>query len=214
MNLKIDSPIVEHGTRIVNLLILNFYWIVGCLPVVTAGASTIAAFSVTLKMAEDRESPEITRQFWSAWVKNLKHGIPLTLLLAALCYSVWMDFQLFNKLEDNPIGFLLLGILLIFLIVLHFLYVFALEARYENGFWASLKNSRRIFVRFFLRSMSLIGILVLQYLLFLYVAPVLTYIGIFIGPILAIYTAGQIAMPIFRRLEQDSAAHDGFTIYG
>lgn len=214
MNLKIDSPIVEHGTRIVNLLILNFYWIVGCLPVVTAGASTIAAFSVTLKMAEDRESPEITRQFWSAWVKNLKHGIPLTLLLAALCYSVWMDFQLFNKLEDNPIGFLLFGILLIFLIVLHFLYVFALEARYENGFWASLKNSRRIFVRFFLRSMSLIGILVLQYLLFLYVAPVLTYIGIFIGPILAIYTAGQIAMPIFRRLEQDSAAHDGFTIYG
>lgn len=214
MNLKIDSPIIEHGTKIVNLLILNFYWIVGCLPVVTAGASTIAAFTVTLKMTEERESMSMTRQFWSAWVKNLRHGIPLTLILAVLGYSLWMDFQLFNKLENNPVVFLLLGIALIVLIALHFLYVFPLEARYENSLWASLTNSRKIFVRFFLRSLSLIGILAVQYLLFFYVAPVVTYIGIFCGPILAIYTTSQIIMPIFRKLEADSSAHDGFTIHG
>lgn len=214
MNLKIDSPIVEHGTRIVNLLILNFYWIVGSLPIVTAGASTIAAFSVTLKMTEDRDGMSMTRQFWSAWAKNMKHGVPLTLILLGLCYSLWMDFQLFNKLDDNPIGFLLLAIALIVLIVLHFLYVFPLEARYENGLFAALKNSRKIFFRFFLRSLGLIGILAVQYLLFLHVAPVLTYIGIFIGPILAIYTTSQIIMPIFRRIEDDRNAHDGFSIYG
>lgn len=53
--MRLDSPVLAAGTRITNLLILNFYWLLGCLPIVTAGASTIAAFSVTLKMAEDRE---------------------------------------------------------------------------------------------------------------------------------------------------------------
>lgn len=214
MKFKMDSPIMEHGTRIVNLLILNIWWIIGCLPIVTVGASTIAAFTVTLKMTEGREDAGMTRQFWSAWAGNLKHGIPLTLLLYVLVYSLWLDIQLFDKLDGNPVGFLLLGIALAVLILVHFLYIFPLEARYENRLWAALTNARKIFIRFFLRSLGLIGILAVQYFLFLHVAPVLTYIGIFCGPILAIYTTSQIIMPIFRKLEQDGSAHDGFTIHG
>ena len=214
MKLNIESPVIEHGTRIVNLLILNLYWILGCLPVITMGASTIATFSVTMKMIDDREGMSITHAFWTAWVGNMKHGIPLTLILGVTIYSIWMDFQLFNKLENNPVIFLLSGLIMIVLMTLHFLYVFPLEARYDNYLFPALKNSRRIFTRFFLRSLSLIGILFVQVLLFGFVAPILTYIGIFCGPVLAIYTTSQIIMPIFHRLEKDNTAHDGFTING
>lgn len=214
MKLQIDSPFITIGTRITNLLILNFYWILGCLPIITIGTSTIAAFSVTLKMVEDRESPSMTSQFWHAYVKNLRHGIPLTLILGVVLYSVWIDMQCFNNLQGNPIGFLILAIAAIVLLVLHFLYIFPLEARYENTLLQGLTNSRRIFVRFFLRSLSLLGILFVQYLIFLRTAPVLTYIGLFCGPILAIYTVSQVAMPVFRRLEGDSHANDGFTVTG
>ncbi len=214
MKLQIDSPFITIGTRITNLLILNFYWILGCIPLITIGTSTIAAFSVTLKMVEDRESPSMTSQFWSAYKQNLRHGIPLTLILAAVIYSVWIDLQLFHKLEGNPVGFLILAIAAVCLLVLHFLYVFPLEARYENRLPASLANARKIFVRFFLRSISLVGILFVQYLIFFRTAPVLTYIALFCGPILAIYTVSQVVMPIFRRLEGDSRANDGFTING
>lgn len=214
MKLQIDSPIITTGIKLTNLLILNFYWLLGCLPLVTIGTSTIAAFTVTLKMVEDREGPGMTVQFWSAYIHNLKHGIPLTLILAAAVYSIWLDFQMFNKLENNPMGFLILGLVVIFLLLAHYLYVFPLEARYENKLLTALSNSRKICIRFFVRTLGLVGILVIQVLLFTQVAPVITYIGIFCGPILMIYTTSQIIMPIFRKLDQDNTAHDGFHVGG
>ena len=99
--MRLDSPVLAAGTRITNLLILNFYWLLGCLPIVTAGASTIAAFSVTLKMAEDREGSSMTAQFWTAFVKNLKHGVPLSLILLAGLGSVWMDVKLIEEQIGN-----------------------------------------------------------------------------------------------------------------
>lgn len=214
MKLQIDSPIITTGIKLTNLLILNFYWLLGCLPLVTIGTSTIAAFTVTLKMVEDREEPGMTVQFWSAYIHNLKHGIPLPLILAAAVYSIWLDFQMFNKLENNPMGFLILGLVVIFLLLAHYLYVFPLEARYENKLLTALSNSRKICIRFFVRTLGLVGILVIQVLLFTQVAPVITYIGIFCGPILMIYTTSQIIMPIFRKLDQDNTAHDGFHVGG
>ena len=214
MKLSLDSPFITAGMKATNLLILNFYWFVGCLPVVTIGASTIAAFTVTMKMAEDREEVSMTRQFWDAYRKNIKHGILLTLILAAACYSIWIDLQMFNKIQGNPILFLILAIALIVLVLLHYLYVFALEARYENTMLTSFINSRKIFFRFFLRTLGLLSILVLQFLLFTQISLFLLYVGLFFAPILAIYTASQIVMPIFHKLEGNRYSDDGFSITG
>lgn len=213
MKFRMDSPFVTVGMKIANLLILNFYWIIGCLPIFTIGTSTIAAFSVTLKMAEDREDPGMTKAFWSAYVKNLKHGIPLTLLAGLVLYSVWIDWQMFEKLEGNPIGFLILAIVAVLFLLVHFLYIFPLEARYENKLSSALINSRRICIRFFLRTLSLVGILLVQVFLFTMNA-LMMYIGAFCGPILAIYTTSQIVMPIFRKIEGNSMASDGFAATG
>ncbi|MCI1664982.1 MAG: YesL family protein [Atopobiaceae bacterium] len=214
MTLKVDSPFIQAGIKLTNLLILNLFWILGCLPIVTIGASTIAAFTVCLKISEDRESLSMTKQFWQAYVANLKHGILLTLILAAGVYAVWMNFQLFDKLSDNPVGFLILAILMVVLLVSHFLYVFALEARYENTLRQSLINARMLFVRFFPRTLGLLGILLIQYLLFFQTSSVLIYVGVFCAPILTIYTVSQVSMPIFRRLEDDSCDTDALNITG
>ena len=61
------------------LLKLNFLWLLFSLPIVTIGASTAAAFSVTLKMVDEREG-YIAKQFWTAFQGNLKQGIPTGLL--------------------------------------------------------------------------------------------------------------------------------------
>lgn len=99
MKLRIDSPIITMGIKLTNLAILNLYWIIGCLPIVTIGASTIAAYTVTLKMAEDSDDDGITVQFWKAFAGNLKHGVPLTFILLAGVWSIWLDWQLFDKLD-------------------------------------------------------------------------------------------------------------------
>lgn len=212
MKLTVDSPFIQAGTKATNLLIVNFWLVVGCLPVVTAGASVTAAFTVLLKMSEDREDVGITRAFWRAWVANLKHGIASTLILAACVYSVWMSWQLFEKLPDNPVGFLIVALLVAVMAFAHFVYVFPLDARYQNTLVQQMRNSRLICIRFFGKTMLMLGILGIQVLLFGFTAPVLTYAGLFFAPALAVYTASQITMPIFRELEGNPAADDGVTI--
>ena len=61
-----------------------------------------AAFTVTLKMAKDREKSSVTRAFWTAYVQNLKHGVPLSPILLAGIYATWR--RCFDKLEGNPLG--------------------------------------------------------------------------------------------------------------
>ena len=98
MKLRVDSPVIQAGIKVTNLLILNLYWILGCVPLVTIGTSTIAAYTVCERLAEDREGVSMTRQFWGAYKANLGHGIALTLIFAAAGYAAWMNWQLFDKL--------------------------------------------------------------------------------------------------------------------
>lgn len=212
MKFNAESAFLYYGSRIVDLLLLNIMWAVGCIPLVTMGTSTIAAFTVTLKMVEKRESSGVIRTFWGAYVHNLKHGVPLTLIAEVLLYGVWLDFQLFNNLETNTLPFLIIALIVLFVLFVHYIYVFPLEARYENTMLKNLTNSRKIFIRFFPRTLGLLGILVIQVLIFMGINDFLFYVGLFVLPILMIYTTSQIIMPIFRKIEKDSNASDGFTI--
>lgn len=211
MKFRMDSPFITVGTRLADLLLLNVYFLLGCVPLVTVGPSLTAAYSVTLKMAGNQEPFGISRQFWTAYFQNMRHGIPLTVIFALGCYSIWIDWQLFEKLENHPVGFLLAAVVTGALLLAHFLYIFPLEARYENRMMTALSNSRKIFIRFFLRSVSLVGILLVQMFL-LTMNAMMAYIGIFCGPILGIYTVSQVALPIFQRLDVNTMASDGFAV--
>lgn len=202
--MRIDSPFMAAGIKLTNLLILNLYWLIGCLPVITIGTSTIAAFTVTLKMTEDREDPGMTVQFWKAYIKNLKHGIPLSLILLAGCGSIMLDVRLIEAHTGDTLGLLTAGIVLILLLLLHFVYVFPLEARYQNGLLAGLANARGIFFFHLKRSLALTGILLAEFLLVTQLNTPLRTFSILFLPILMIYTVSKAVMPVFRRLEDET----------
>lgn len=199
--MRIDSPVISAGIKLTNLLILNLYWIIGCLPVITIGTSTIAAFTVALKMTEDREDSGMTVQFWKAYLKNLKHGIPLSLILLAGCGSIMLDVRLIEAHTGDTMGLLTAGAVLVLLLLLHFIYVFPLEARYQNGLLAGLANARGIFFFHLKRSLALAGILLAEFLLVTQLNTPLRTFSILFLPILMIYTVSKAVMPVFRKLE-------------
>ena len=51
-----DSPIMQFLTRLTDLFILNFLFLICSIPIITIGASATALYSVTLKMAKNEES--------------------------------------------------------------------------------------------------------------------------------------------------------------
>lgn len=199
---SVDSPFYRFISRLWDLLQLNFFWLLCSLPIVTIGASTVAACSVALKMAEDTEG-YIARSFWKAFKENLKCGIPLGILGLIAVYAVYLDFQFWNATES--VGFLVMGIIAIFAFSMGFIYAFPLMARYENTLVKTLKNSYEISTRYFLRTLFAVFVMAVEIVLFLW-NTTLMFIGIFVGPAIVIYTVCAFAIRLFRLIEKEPGA--------
>ncbi len=196
---SIDSPFYKFITKLWDIVQLNFLWLLCCIPVVTAGASTVAACSVALKMAEDTEG-YIARSFFKAFRENLKKGILLGILTLVAAYAVYLDFQFWNATES--VGFLIMGIIASVVFAMGLLYAYPLMARYENTFLKTLKNSYDISVRYFLRTLMMVFILALEIVLFLWTTTMML-IGLLVGPAILIYTVCAFSIRLFRLIEKE-----------
>jgi len=203
-----DSKFIEFMNTLVDIAVLNFLWLIGCIPIFTIGTSTIAAYSIALKIVDNTEG-KIFSEFWKAYKENFKHGTILTILFAVAAYVVWIDLQLFEAVEGNPIIFTILAFVLIFLMVILGIYVFPLEARYENKLKIALSNAWRIGIRFFVKTLFIICIVGLEVWLFYGINDVLFIIGLIIGPICIMLTISGMVMPIFHTLEKEAQTAEG-----
>lgn len=199
---SVDGAFYRFMSTLWDVIKLNFLWILFSLPIVTFGAATVAAFSVTNKMAEDKEG-YVARQFVKAFRENWKQGIPLGLLFLFTCYVVYLDFELFRVTDSLAV--LIFGILACVLGSLLFLYSFALSARYENTLKNTLMNSLRISMRYFPRTIGLVVVLAAELLIFFLNTTTLFFLVV-IGPVCIIYTISGFSMYIFRRIESDNKA--------
>lgn len=192
-----EGGIYKFMTRLWDMIKLNFLWLICSLPIVTIGVSTIAAFTITLKMVEEKEG-YIARAFFKAFKANFKQGIvigPITIIFAAALY---LDFTL----GKQYIGFVILGILSAFLFGIAIIYTYPLLARYENKLLKTIRNSMRIAMRYFGRTIFLIVVLVIEYIIFFRFTKITLLIGILVGPATMILTVSGFAMYFFREIEK------------
>lgn len=192
-----EGGIYKFMTRLWDMIKLNFLWLICSLPIVTIGASTIAAFTITLKMVEEKEG-YVARAFFKAFKANFKQGIvigPITVVFAAALY---LDFTL----GKQYIGFVILGILSAFLFGIAIIYTYPLLARYENKLLKTIRNSMRIAMRYFGRTIFLVVVLVIEYIIFFRFTNITLLIGILVGPATMILTVSGFAMYFFREIEK------------
>lgn len=199
-----EGGLYRFMRNLTDLVKINFLLILCSLPIVTFGGAVIAAFDVTMKMAADEEG-HVGRQFLQSFRRNFKNGIPYGLFLLGGAYIVWLDFSLFEQLPGNPLALLIAGIVAAFAFILLTLYAFALQARYENTFLRTLKNSADIAIRYFLRTLGLLILLALEILLIFWDQTTM-FAGVLIGPACMVYTVSGFARYFFRKLEQEPGA--------
>lgn len=199
---SIDGPLYNFFSRLLDMIKLNMLWFLFSLPVVTIGASTAAAFSVTLRMVDEREG-YIAKQFWTAFKANLKQGIPAGLLNLFFVYALYLDFQLFHAVEGNPIIFLILGIVGSVMCFGYFIYTYALMARYDNTLLKTIKNSMDISVKYFGRTVMIAAVVAVEIIVFIFNTTTM-FLGLLIGPAVIFLTISGPAMYIFRDIERKS----------
>ncbi|MCX4273176.1 MAG: YesL family protein [Acetatifactor sp.] len=199
---SVDSPLYRFLSKLLDVIRLNFLWILFSIPLVTIGASTVAALSVALKMADDEEG-YIGRSFLKAFRENWKQGTVLWLITLVALYAIYLDFQFFEALEGNPMIFLLVGILSIVVVVSALLYAYPLAARYENTLFRTIQNSIDITRRYVGRTLFLVFVLSLEFLLFQF-NQTMMFFSILLGPGFMIYTLAAFSKKTFLLIEKEN----------
>lgn len=198
---SVESFFYRFLMKFLDVLKLNFMWILFSLPVVTVGASTVAAMSVALKMVDDEEG-YIGRSFLKAFKENWKQGTILWVITVIASYAVYLDFQLFEAVPENPVLFLVIGMVSAFVIILALLYSYPLLARYENTLFKTIQNSLDISRKYFGRTLLLIVVVGVEFLVFQFNSTMI-FFGIIIGPAFVIFTIASFSKRIFQEIEKE-----------
>lgn len=198
---SIESPLYKFMSRLLDIIKLNFLWVLCSLPIVTMGAATTAAFTITLRMVEEEEG-YIARPFFREFKNNLGKGSIIGIIQLVAVYAIYLDFQL-SKVEGKGTMFTVIGVLAIFLAFMHLVYAYALLARYENTIVNTLRNSYSIGLRYLPKTFGLFLVLVLECAVFMWNFTTLL-LGVLIGPACIIFTISGFARPLFRLVENDN----------
>lgn len=189
--------------KIINFLLLNILWVVCSIPLVTIGASTCAAFYVSLKMVNEEEV-SVVKMFFKAFKQDFMQGtimLCITSPCTALCFFMWRT--LIKSGEMNLLFILGAFIVTLILIILNF-YSYALIARYTNSIKNTIRNSAGLTVQHFKTTMLTIVVVVAE-IAIMFVIPIVTILGLFFIPELVIFTISKTAKPIFDEIENPPA---------
>ncbi|MBR2048809.1 MAG: YesL family protein [Oscillospiraceae bacterium] len=130
-----DSKFAQVMTTVGEIMLLNFCWIIGSLPLITLGASNAAMYTVMGRRLRGESSGTVV-PFFKAWWSNLKQGSLLWLAQALISFSLGMI--LFLPLP----GFLkVLAVVLLLLVTLVFSILYPQLARFRNRWFAYLRNA-------------------------------------------------------------------------
>lgn len=197
---NMNSGFFKFINRLLDVLFINLLWIICSLPIVTIGASTCAAFSITLKMVDDEEG-YIGKTFFKAFKQNFKQGTLMWLITAPCIYVLYILWQMVIKSEDiNAI--VIIGVILLTAIAISInLYSYPLIARYENSLKKIIKNSFGICVQFFIKTLILIAVVAVEIIIIMWNRWTLLA-GIIIGPEFIIYTISGVSKKIFLQIEK------------
>ncbi len=156
----IDSPFMNFLNKVMNLLVLNFCFLLCCVPVVTIGAGITALYAMNLKMVRNEEPP-VWRGFWKEFRANFKQGTISFLVLSVFGILIFWNYRIIAG-WSGVIAVLLRVALLVMGIfyVLEFLYLFPYIARFEDRLGVCAWNALLIGVSRFVCTVMLVLIVV------------------------------------------------------
>ncbi len=139
---NLNSPLMQFLSQVADLILINLMFLLCCLPVVTIGASVCAMLTVTMQKVRKDDLLGVTGAFFAAFKNNLKKGTLIWIFYAALGAVIAVNRWLMIQAGANYSGFMkVLWVILLVLYTASISWVFALQARFENGVKATIRNS-------------------------------------------------------------------------
>ncbi len=198
-----DSPVMRVLNRVGDLMIMNFLMILCCIPVITAGAAFTAMHYVLLKIVRGEEG-YLIKGFFKSFKENFKQATILWLLMLLVVVVYVGDSLIFNYSgltfpKAVVIAVVAVGILLMMAAV----YVFPLQARFENSVKNTLKNAMILAFANLPKTLLMVGCYILPLVIAYFSNYALLFVFLF-GISAPAYGAAWLYSGIFKKLEPET----------
>lgn len=187
----------EICSKIFDLMILGFLWILCCIPLVTIGASTAALYYAVVKCVKGNRGYAAS-EFFHSFRQNLKQGIILTLIFAAAVFILQLNVGILQAKMDGYVGlfFIVLYQITTVFVILTALYAFPALSRYDREIGWILKVSMFMVIRYFLTTIAL-ALVIACFGAFVWRIPVL----FFFVPGFAMFVASEFLERVLKKHE-------------
>lgn len=196
-----DSVFMRAMSRIGDLLLLNFFFLLTCIPVITIGAAATALYTVSFRFDTEKEAG-ITRSYWEAFRANWKQATAVWLLLllcgSSACFNVFLFYSMSGAFRYAAILFALL----LALALLTAGYAFPLLSQFDNQIMITLKNAFALSLGYLPRSILIALLNLLPFIVFLadvYLFFQTAFIWVAIYFAAAAYLNSRLLKPILER---------------
>lgn len=136
---NLESPLMRALARIGDLIILNFVWIICCIPIVTIGAATTAMYSCYLNRSTESST---LRRFFRSFKINFAQSTVLFVVEVVGLLVVYANIRFYlSYLSDVSIVLQIVFMIPSILILSIMGYIFPLQAHFDNTIKQTLKNA-------------------------------------------------------------------------
>ncbi|MEK4667398.1 YesL family protein [Niallia sp. FSL R7-0271] len=137
----IDSKFYGVIDKLSNLFILNLFWLLSCIPIITIAPATSAMYSV-VRQWKVNEDNSVVRNYFHYFKENFKQSISIGAIVAVLLSILFFNFFYLNQDATFMKIVMTVPLLLVsFLFLATFFYIFPLISHYRLPIKAALRNS-------------------------------------------------------------------------
>lgn len=202
-----DSPFMAALSRIADLIVLNIAVLICCIPVFTIGAAMTGMHYVLVKMARDEDS-HILRSYFKSFKENFRQAAAIWCLFLFLGLILTLDIFLIGGRGGSGITFpVFLRYMIIgggVLLLMVYLYVFPLLARFHNTVPATIANAARLAAASFPRTIAMLVVTLAVPAAF-WLVPALFPLFIFLGLTGPGYLCSLLYYPVIKKIEEKAA---------
>ena len=198
-----ESPLMQILNNVADLIVLNFIWLICCIPIITIGPSSAAMCCVARGMAKG-DWPPVLRTFFHAFRSNFKQAIQifLALLIPVGLLGYYLLLAASGGMDGIPM-LKYLSYLAIAVIGIVCSYVYPLLAHFDNTVGNTLKNAVILPLANPVLALIVTGLTLLPVLLLLINAELLIRFGFFwvlIGCALTAYINARLLGSFFQKI--------------
>lgn len=160
-----NNPFIVFMVRLANMMIVSFYWVLCCIPVVTVLPACAALYHCVTRVVMASGSG-VSRDFFRSFKSALKPGVVLTVIVeivAALVYfGIRTGMQIWNVSLFGTV-YMALGVLVGIFCVTILIYLPPVLSRFEGGISIVLRlamyfSGRRVFLSIWYALLLAMGI--------------------------------------------------------